>query len=406
MSEDTATKDLGSTTHDDDEVSLLDLAIVLAKHKKLIIGLPMIVGVMAAGISLSLPNIFTASTKILPPQQNQSAAAGMLAQLGGLGGFTAGAIGIKNPSDLYIGMLKSRTVADGIIQRFDLNTLFQQKLQSATRSVLAGMTTIKAEKDGIITIEVDNEDPKRAAVLANAYVDELYKLTSVLAVTEASQRRLFFERQLAQAKDGLTKAEIAARQALEKGGLAQVEGQGRAMLDATARLRGQITVKEVQIGAMRTFATERNPELLAAQLELEVMKRELAKMEGVGGTKVTKSSVANDSQGTDSLSLLRDVKYYETVYEMLAKQYEFSKIDEAKDSAIIQVLDKAIEPDLKSKPKRREFVLLWIFVAGVFAVLWAFMSEVLVKTKQDPRKSAQLTQLRSYFWPWRGSTKA
>ena len=406
MSEDTATKDLGSTTHDDDEVSLLDLAIILAKHKKLIIGLPLIIGVMAAGISLSLPNIFTASTKILPPQQNQSAAAGMLAQLGGLGGFTAGAIGIKNPSDLYIGMLKSRTVADGIIQRFDLNTLFQQKLQSATRSVLAGMTTIKAEKDGIITIEVDNEDPKRAAVLANAYVDELYKLTSVLAVTEASQRRLFFERQLAQAKDGLTKAEIAARQALEKGGLAQVEGQGRAMLDATARLRGQITVKEVQIGAMRTFATERNPELLAAQLELEVMKRELAKMEGVGGTKVTKSSVANDSQGTDSLSLLRDVKYYETVYEMLAKQYEFSKIDEAKDSAIIQVLDKAIEPDLKSKPKRREFVLLWIFVAGVFAVLWAFMSEVLVKTKQDPRKSAQLTQLRSYFWPWRGSTKA
>ena len=185
--------------------------------------------------------------------------------------------------------------------------------------------------------------------LANAYVDELFKLTNVLAVTEASQRRLFFERQFEQARDNLTKAEAAARQAMDKGGLVQVEGQGRAIIENTARLRGQITVKEVQIGAMRTFATDNNPDLKLAQQELESMKRELARIEGTSGSK-SGNGRENDSSGIDSVGLLRNVKYQETVYELLAKQFELAKIDEAKDSAVVQVMDKAIEPDRKSKP--------------------------------------------------------
>ncbi len=382
----------------DDEISLLDLLIVLAKHKKLILGLPFAAAILAAIYSLSLPNIYTASTKILPPQQNQSTAAGMLAQLGGLGGIAGGALGLKGPSDLYIGMLKSRKVADGIIERFDLNALFQQKLQSGTRAALGGMTQIKAEKDGMITIEVDDKDPKRAAVLANAYVDELYKLTSVLAVTEASQRRLFFERQLAQAKDNLAKVEAFAKQALQEGGLVQVESQGRVMIETAARLRAQMTVKEVQIGAMRTFAADRNPDLRLAQQELESMKRELAKMEGAGGTKVMKHGGANERQGIDNLSLLRDVKYYETIYELLAKQYELAKLDEAKDSAIIQVLDKAIEPDFRSKPKRTFIVVLTALVAGVFAVFWAFIWEAGRKARQNPQQAERLHLLRRYVW--------
>jgi tyrosine-protein kinase Etk/Wzc len=391
-------------TDQEDEISLLDLLIVLAKHKKLILGLPLAAAILAAMYSLSLPNIYTATTKILPPQQSQSTASAMLAQLGGLAGLAGGVAGIKNPNDLYVSMLKSRTVADNLIQRFDLNNLFQQKLQSGTRAVLAGMTNIKSEKDGMITIEVDDKDPKRAAELANAYADELYKLTNVLAVTEASQRRLFFERQLVQAKDNLAKTEAVAKQALQKGGLVQVEGQGRAMIEAAARLRGQITVKEVQIGAMRTFATERNPDILAAQQELRVMKQELAKMEGAGGTKIRENSPADNSQGIDNLSLLRDVKYYETIYELLAKQYELAKLDEAKDSAIIQVLDKAIEPDVKSKPKRRQFVLIWTFVAIIVVILLAFVSEALETAKNDPQKSKRLARLKSYLWLRRGST--
>src|SRR5438552_14661052 len=223
----------------EDEVSLLDLLIVLAKHKRIVLGSPFVVAIVVATISLFLPNVYTGATRILPPQQSASAASAMLSQLGGafggLAGAAGGVLGIRNPSDLYVGMLKSRTVADNLIARFDLNKIYEQQIQSNTRGILQGNTAIAAGRDGIITVEVDDEDPKRAAELANAYADELMRLTKVLAVTEASQRRLFFERQLLQVKDNLTAAEIAARQRLQKGGLAQVDAQDRSRTKVTSR---------------------------------------------------------------------------------------------------------------------------------------------------------------------------
>ena len=381
---------------EDDEISLLDLAIVLAKHKKLVLGLPFVAAVLAAGISFLMPNIYTGTTKILPPQQNQSGAAAMLAQLGGLGALAGGVAGVKNPNDLYIGMLKSRTVADNLIQRFDLNTLYDQKYQSGTRKRLESVTTFTPGKDGIIAIDVDDKDAKRAAELANAYVDELFKLTRVLAVTEASQRRLFFERQFEQAKDNLAKAEVAARQAMEDGGLVQVEGQGRAILETTARLRGQIAVKEVQIGAMRTFATNSNPDFQLAQKELEVLKHELARTEGsASGT--PKDPHGKSGQGIDNLGLLRNVKYYETIYELLAKQFEIAKIDEAKDSAVVQVMDKAIEPDRKSRPKRLLIALISALAALFIGILWAFIRESMARVKADPQQASRLLDLKRYL---------
>jgi tyrosine-protein kinase Etk/Wzc len=387
-----------TTNNETDEVSLLDLLIVLAKHKKLILGLPFVVAVIAAGYSLTLPNIFTANTKILPPQ-GQSGASAMLAQLGGLAGLAGSVAGIKNPNDLYIGMLKSRTVADNLVQRFGLMQIYEAKYPSQVRQGLAGATNITAGKDGIITIEVDDKDPKRAAELANAYVDELFKLTKVLAVTEASQRRLFFERQFEQARDNLAKAEAAARQALEKGGLVQVEGQGRAILETTARLRGQITVKEVQIGAMRTFATDRNPDLQLVQKELEALKHELARIEGASDSK-SGNTRDNNGSGIDSLDLLRNVKYYETIYELLAKQFELAKIDEAKDSAVVQVMDRAIEPDRKSKPFRSLIVLLSALAAGFIVILWAFIRETMAKTASDPQQAVRFQVFKRYL-AWR-----
>ncbi len=373
------------TDPDDGETSLIDLLNVLLKHKILILVLPIATAIIVAGYSLTLAPIYTANTKILPPQQNQSAASSLLAQLGG-GGFLAGVVpGLKNPNDLYIAMLKSRTLADGLIQRFGLMKLWaiDVKHPSDVYGMLGGISNIASGKDGLINIEVDSKDPKFAADLANAYVDELFKFTGAVAVTEASQRRLFFERQFNLAKENLAKAEAAARQGLQTGGLVKVEEQGRAMVEAIARLRGQITVKEVQIGAMRMFAAERNPELQRAQQELESTKRELAKLEGAGGGKLEANS--RSGQGIDNLGLLRDVKYYEVIFELLARQFEMSKIDEAKDSALIQVIDKAIEPDRKSKPKRTLMVLLGA-MAGLFvAILWVFILEAMKRFKSRKR---------------------
>jgi uncharacterized protein involved in exopolysaccharide biosynthesis len=359
----------------DDEGSFIDILIVLAKRKLLVVGFPAVAAAVAASITLLLPDYYTGVAKILPPQQTP-ATSSVIAQLGNLAGLAggAGAAGLKNPNDLYVGMLRSRSVADSLIQRFDLNGRYDEKYQSLTRKRLERETTITAGKDGIITIQVDDRDPKRAADLANGYVHELFKLTKVLAVTEASQRRLFFERQLEQAKESLAKSEALTRRALDKGGLVLVEGQGRVMAETSARLRAEITVKEIQIGAMRTFASDRNPDLQRTQQQAEVLKRELARVEGTGAATSVSSEEVN-GKGIENLRLLREMRYNEVTYELLAKQYEIAKIDEAKDSAIVQVMDPAIEPDRSSKPARVHIVLLCTLLAAFVAGVWAFALE-------------------------------
>ena len=384
---------------DEPDISLIDMLIVLAKYKWLLLGLPFLAAVIAAGFALSIPNIFTAATKILPPQQNQSAGAAILAQLGGgIAGFVGGAGGLKNPNDIYIAMLKSRGVADNIVKQFGLMQLWEidPKYPSDAYDRLARITTITSAKDGLIVIEVEDKDPKRAAEVANSYVENLVRLTNVLAVTEASQRRLFFERQFAVAKDNLSKAEAVARNALQTGGLVKVDDQGRAMVEVTARLRGQIAVKEVQIGAMRTFAADRNPDLLLAQQELASLKRELAKTEGTDGNKLTTKDLAG--HGSDSIRLLRDVKYHEVIFELLAKQYEVAKIEEAKDASTIQVLDRAIAPDRKSKPKRTQIVLLSALACAFILVIWAFAREAFSRARKNPEQARRLDILRNYLW--------
>lgn len=379
---------------DEAELSLLDLGIILAKHKGIIAKLTGIAVGLAVAVTLLLPNIYTGTTKILPPQQSSSAAAAMLSQLGGLASLAGGIGGIKNPSDTYVGMLKSRTVADSLIRRFDLMAVYDEEYLSNTRKELSLVTSIMSGKDGIVTIEVDDEDPKRAADLANAYVDELLKLTTVLAVTDAAQRRLFFERQLQQAKEKLTQAEAAAKSAIDRGGLSNVEAQGRAALELTARLRGQISVKEVQISAMRGFAAAQNPNLRIAEQELAALKAELAKIDG---TRTNDASPAHGSEGFVNLGLVRDVKYHEVVFELLAKQFELAKLDEAKESSVVQVMDVAVAPDRKSKPKRAIIVLLATIAGFLTSLIVIFVKETWANSKKDPLQSKRISELREHM---------
>lgn len=386
-----ATPEQAASAPAEEDITLLDLAIVLAKHKYLVLGLPLLAAVITAVYSLSLSPVYTATTKILPPQQGQSAATALAGQLGALVGL-GGAPSVRNTNELYVAMLTSRTIADVLIGRFGLHQ--GSGSREGTRKALANATIVKAGRDGLITISFEDTDRKRAAILANAYVEELYKLNQSLAVTEASQRRLFFEQQLKLVRDNLAQAEHAARQALERGGIVQVEGHGRAILEATARLRGQISVKEIQLSAMRTFATEHNPEYTMALRELDAMKRELVKLEG--GGPVENAAGASD-KGIDSFRLLRNVKYYETMYELLAKQYEVARIDEAKDSSLIQVLDAAIEPESKSRPRRTFMVLVAGFCALAAAVLLVFAIEWLRALASRPDEARRLTMLKRYL---------
>ncbi|MDB5963117.1 MAG: hypothetical protein JWP59_4411 [Massilia sp.] len=378
------------------EMTVLDLLIVIAKHKKLVIGLPMVAGIVAAAVSFALPNVYRASTKLLPPQQAQSGAAALLSQLGGAASMVAGAAGIKNPNDMYIGMLKSRTVADRIVHKFDLQKVYDEETLEKTRRVLEENTTVLAGKDGLISIDVEDKDPKRVAQMANAYVAELTDLTKVLAVTEASQRRLFFERQLELAKDNLAKAEMTLKRTLDTRGVISVDSDSRAIVETVGRLRAQISAKEIQLSSMQAFVTTDNQEYRRAREELNSLRNELSKLEN-GRPELSTGSGGDvkNQVGLENIKTLRDVKYFQMLYELLAKQYEVARLDEAKDNAVIQVLDPAVPAEQKSRPKRA-IIILMSMLAGFFAALgWSFVVEIKARALAIPEGRARWARLKT-----------
>lgn len=384
----------GTQAPNGENLQLVDMMIALAKRKKIIIFFPLAVGVCALGLSLMLPNIYTATTKLLPPQQAQSGATALLAQLGGASAL-AGAAGIKHPSDVYIGMLRSRTVADKLLTRFDLKTRYNIVSHEKARERLSDSTAVAAGKDGLITIAVDDNDKQLVAGIANGYAEELELLTRTLAVTEAAQRRLFFERQLLTAKDNLAKVEVALKGALDSGGVVSVDVESQAILETAARLRAQVSSKEIQLGAMRAFVTAENPEYRHVNEELSSLRNELAKLQG--GRTSPASPQTNKRGGLDNIQLMRDLKYNQMLYELLAKQYEVARLDEAKDASLIQVLDKAVEPEFKSKPKRAVLVLGSVLLALFFAIGWAIFAELKQRAMSSPDQVARWNELRSYL---------
>ena len=383
------------------EPHLLDLLVVFAKNKRLVFGLPLGAAIVSAIISLALTPTYTGRTTILPPQQRESSAAALLARVGGLSDVLGSSLGIKHPNDLYVGMLQSETIANRLIHRFELLKVYDTEYLVDTRNFLKGVSRITSGKDGVIAIEVEDRDPKRAAALANAYVEELERLAQTLAVTEASKRRLFLEKQLKSAKDTLGQAETELRKTQEKTGLIKLDEQGRAIIEAVATLRAQIASKEIQLRVMRSFATEHNPDLFRTEQELAGMRSQLAGLErasqaGAGDIFVPTRKVPEF--GLEYVRRLRDVKYYETMFELLAKQYELAKIDEAKESVLIQVLDKATEPEKRTKPKRTQIVLITAFVAGILTILFVLLRESSERGKADPFQRARMDLIRRYLW--------
>lgn len=382
---------------EEDEINLMGLLLVIAKHNRFILKLTAGTAVLAVGASLLMPNIYTAKTVIMPPQQGQSSAASMmLGQIGALGGLT----GIdKSPSGLYMAMLKSRTVADAVIVRFKLLDVYEAKTFTVARNMLGGGVTISAGKEGMITLEFDDKDAKRAADIANGYIDELDNLVRTLAVTEASRRRLFFEKQLKDAREHLESAELAMKDMQEKTGLIQLEGQSGAILGAESGLRAQIAAKEIELSAMRAFATEQNPDYRRIEQMIASLRGQLAKLnrDNKAGDEEMTSKGKIPGMAVEYIHKMRDLKYSEKLFEFVAQQLASARIDEAKDAAVIQVVDKALPPENKSKPKRSTTVLLTTLLALFIGIIWAFFKEAAAHARQNPEQAARISLLRRYF---------
>lgn len=303
----------------EEEINLLDLLIVLAKHKKMILGITLFAALLAVVISMRMPNIYTATSKILPPQSNNQSnavSAIMQSQLGSLSGAAGSLFGLKDPNALYISLMKSRTITEKIARRFDLQKAYGEETMTATINMLGKNSVLVSGKDGIIKVEVNDVDPKRAAALANAYFEELEQLTQTMAISEVSQRRLFFEKQLKSAKDRLTDFEL--------------------FLDKTP----------------------------ATSLKY--------------------------------MDAMRNFKYQEVLYATLIKQYEVAKLDEAKEGHLIQILEKALEPEIKSGPNRKNIVILATLGAAFLSIVLAVFLEARSRLKGDPGYERR----RALFWSY------
>lgn len=378
--------------HEKGDFDLFDLMIALTKKKKLIIGLPLAAALVAALVTTVLPEEFQATAKLLPPQQQSNAS--LLSQLGGMAAL-AGIGNLKTPNDVYIGMLKSRTVADRLIAQFDLKTVYGANGMEKARKTLERNTEILAQKDGIMTITVVDEDQKRVARIANAYVDELTRLTRSLAVTDAAQRRLFFERQLELAKNNLAAAEMKLTGNLETTGVISVDSNSRAIIETIARLRAQISAKEIQLNSMSAFVTSNNQDYKRVQEELSSARAELSRLENGKPGRDEQVNTANSKQpGLENVRTLRDVKYYQMLYELLAKQYEVARLEEAKDTSIIQVLDPAIMPERKFKPNRTLIVAIAAILGALAAIAWATASTLMERALKTPKVARQVAELK------------
>src|SRR6267142_3869033 len=387
---------------DEEKPHFLEPLIVLARRKFFILWFVLGAALVSAVVSLLLPTYFTATTKILPPQQNQSMSAAMLSQLGQLAPLIGAAgkdLGIRNPNDMYVAMLRSRTVADNMIKHFNLMSVYRAKTLMDARKELENATEIVAGKDGIISLSVEDRSPDHAAEMANAYIEELENLTRTLAVSDAGKRRLFFEREVKAASDELATAELSLKQTEESTGIIQLDSQSKVMLQAYADLRAQVGLKQVQVQSMRSFATPENPDLLRAEQELKALQSQLSRFERGQGSR-SAADLALDKvpgAGLEYVRKLREVKYRETLFELLARQYEAARIDQARDASVIQPLDQAVPPEKQSRPKRALIVLTAVLLAFLLAVVAVYIEAGFERIKEDPQSAARWQLLRMYL---------
>lgn len=360
------------------------VAAVLSRNKRRLLAVSLSTGLLAVVIALLLPTTYSASASFIPPtNSNSSSMAVLVGQLSSMGGSSLLG-GAKTSGDMYVGILKSHSIARVLVERFHLLSAYNDKKESQAEKTLASHTDFTVDaKDTIVTISVTDKDAVRARDMANAYLDALRSTSSGLALTENSQRRQFFEQRLALEKDELANAEVALKQTQEKSGLIAPAGQMATELGAIAELRAQIAGREVRLASLRQDESDDNPDVMRVRSEIINLRSQVGQMENGGKTKGGIISTAQvPSLELDYVRKAREVKYHETLFEIIAKQYEAARLDEAHDPTL-QILDRATVPDTKSGPHRLLIVAVG-FLTGLFlGILWV-LSMWILHDKQKP----------------------
>jgi uncharacterized protein involved in exopolysaccharide biosynthesis len=401
-------EEIRDSTH---ESALLRLLAQVAGEWKLIAWGTLAAAVLTAVTVCVIPPSYTATAVILVPQPSMGSAAALMSALGG-GGTVAALSGsegqLASPAETYMGVLASRTVADDLIAEFDLKTVYRERSLYATRNALKHHTRLEAARGFLVRISVEDHDARRAAAIANAYVDALWQVNKRLALTTGAQRRLFFEQQVELERKPLADAEDAFREIQQKTGVIELAGQEELTLRSIAQLHAEIQARELQIQILRTTATEQNTDVQKLESEIAGLKTQLQQAEGSAGDADDGTFVPAGKlpqAGLEYLRRARDLRYHEALYELLLRQSEQARVEEAKDPALIQVVDPAIPPDKRSWPPRTLLVLLAAVGAAFMLTGFVPMRAEWRRMIADPANGPHWMALRGAFpraWPrWR-----
>ncbi len=367
---------------------MLELLTPAARHWRSLVIVPIAAGALALGATYLVKPVFSSATSFLPPQQQQSSATAALASLGAVAGL-ATAAGLKSPADQYVALMQSNTVSDRLIDKFKLKDVYDVKFLDQARKALSKHAQVNAgKKDGLIIVDVEDTDPVRAAAIANQYVEELRRLTSVIAISEAQQRRMFFEKQLQDTKGRLVSAQVALQSSGFNAGA--IKAEPKAAADTYARLRAQLTAAEVRLQTMRGSLADGNPEIQQQLAAVQALRGQVAELE--------KADDASAGTGApDYVGKYREFKYQETLFDLLARQYELARVDESREGALIQVVDTAQPAERKSRPQRALIAVATTFLVGLGYALFLVMRERWRVAGADPEVALRRRRFAAAF---------
>ena len=390
---------------EDEGVHLLDYLIVLAKHKKLILKITLPVAIITFILTLFNNYFYQAQTSIFPSQKQETSIA---SQLMGQFGIIPGPrdVNIHNNQKLFVEIIKSRTFTDRLMDRFKIKKSDKaRKLLLKKISIIPDFTDkkgFKLNESPLMRISVKNQNPQRAADMANAIVEELNVSINNIAISTVSQRRLFLENQLKQSSDALIESEEAIKSFQEQTGILEVGKQTSMVIEKIAELQAQITAKEIELQVMKSYSTASNPDFQRVEETIKALKKELA------NTDTNKDDSKNLLIPTSSIPALglqyqrifRDFKFNETLHQIIVKQYEAAKLDEAKDGTLIQVIDKAVPPEKQGKVRilGRGKALAMTLLAFFFACTLAFAVEFHERSSANSDYREKLAALRKHLF--------
>lgn len=379
--------------------SLMPLLIVLAQSIRFLLGVPLLAGIAAVIYSVMSEPIYTATGRILPPQYNENTVMAMTNQMGGESQLGNSALMLKNPNDLFVGILTSRTIVDSVVLAHELQDYYDMPLLGDARKQLAGATDIRASKNGIVSISVEDTSREMAAVLANAYVDQFYAFSEKLARSQAARRSAFYARSLDDAKRQLLLADQALAEVKKSTGFTGLQGQEQAIVLAAAEVQAQIAARQTQLKTMAAYATPSNPDVRLIKREIANLKEELESLSAFQSPGQDADTLPSLSDTPDAFMIYsqrkRDVEYWENVVDLIGRFSELGKIDESRDMSLFQVLDEAIPPEDKSKPRTKVNAILAVVASGFLCLLYVLAcAYIRQRMSRSSAFSSQFMELR------------